>query len=248
MAFIRNPGRAAGAWYLLLILLGPLRLIYIPQTLFVDGDAAATVARIATHERLFRLGILADVIGGVLLVLVVMAFYRLFREVDAPLAWLVVIFGGVMPAVLFFGSTASDFGLLLAARRAPFLSAFTPAQQDSLAMLGLELRDGLTTAAEFLWGVWLFPLAALIERSRIVPRLLGLWLALNGLAYVLISVTGILAPRYQGRVFRLSGPARYGELALVLWLLVRGSRPAVARDAAGPGAAGISDAPARPRC
>jgi hypothetical protein len=73
---------------------------------------------------------------------------------------------------------------------------------------------------------------------------LGLWLALNGLAYVLISVTGILVPRYQGRVFRLSGPARYGELALVLWLLVRGSRPPVARDAVGPGTAGVSGAPA----
>ncbi len=145
MIAIRNPGRAAGAWYLLLILLGPLRLIYIPQTLFVDGDAAATVANVAAHERLLRLGILADVAGAVLLVLVVMAFFRLFREVDACLAWLVVIFGGLMPAVLFFVWTASDFGLLLAVHREPFLSAFSPAQQDSLAMLGLALRDGLTT-------------------------------------------------------------------------------------------------------
>ncbi|HET8945984.1 MAG TPA: DUF4386 domain-containing protein [Candidatus Polarisedimenticolia bacterium] len=248
MIAIRNPGRAAGAWYLLLILLGPLRLIYIPRTLFVDGDAAATIANIAAHQRLFRLGILADVAGGVLLVLVVMAFFRLFREVDAPLAWLVVIFGGVMPAVLFFVSTVSDFGLVLAAQRAPFLSAFSPAQQDALAMLGLALRDGLTTAAEFLWGVWLFPLAALIERSRVVPRILGLWLALNGLAYVLISVVGILAPQHQEGVFRLTGPARYGELALVLWLLVRGSRTPVSRSGEGPGGNKVSGAPASPRC
>jgi hypothetical protein len=228
MNWTRNPGRTAGAWYLLLILLGPLRLIYIPTSLFVPGDAAATVANVAAHPRLFRLGILGDVVGGVILILVVMAFQRLFRGVDRDRAALVVIFGGVMPAVLIFVSTVSDFGLLLIADRAPFLSAFDTAQQDALALLLLQLRDGLTTAAEFLWGVWLFPLAALILRSRYVPRLLGVWLALNGVAYVAISATGILWPQEQGRVFSLTSPARYGELALVLWLLIRGAGPTAA--------------------
>jgi hypothetical protein len=226
---IRDPGRRAAAWYLLLILIGPLRLIYIPRTLFVDGDAAATVANVAAHQPLVRLGILADVLGAVLLIVVVMAFLRLFDEFDRRLAWLVVILGGVMPALLIFVSTASDFGLLLAARRAPVLAAFSAAQQDALAAFGLELRDGLTTAAEFLWGVWLFPLAALFWRSRTVPRFLSAWLAINGAAYVLISAIGILAPRHQGEVFRLTGPARYGELALVLWLLLRGARISGAR-------------------
>jgi hypothetical protein len=224
----RNPGRTAGAWYLLLILLGPLRLIYIPTRLFVSGDAAATVANVAAHPRLFRLGILGDVVGGVILILVVMAFQRLFRGVDRDHAALVVIFGGVMPAVLIFVSTVSDFGVLQIVDRASFLSAFDPAQQDALALLFLRLRDGLTTAAEFLWGVWLLPLAALILRSRYVPRLLGVWLALNGVAYVAISVTGILWPQEQGRLFSLMGPALYGELALVLWLLIRGAGPTAA--------------------
>ena len=45
--------RVAGLLYLLLVILGPLRLIYIPRTLFVHGDAAATAHNIATHETLF---------------------------------------------------------------------------------------------------------------------------------------------------------------------------------------------------
>ncbi len=40
MKAARNPGRVAGFWYLLVILAGPLRLIYIPNKLFVEGDAA----------------------------------------------------------------------------------------------------------------------------------------------------------------------------------------------------------------
>ena len=55
-----NPGRVAGLWYLLIVLLGPLRLVYIPDTLFVKDNAAATVANIYAHQSLFRAGIVSD--------------------------------------------------------------------------------------------------------------------------------------------------------------------------------------------
>jgi Domain of unknown function (DUF4386) len=93
-----DPGRVAGLWYLFLVLIGPLRLIYIPKTLFVDGNAAGTVNNIAAHEWLFRIGIVADLVCAVLLIFLGLALYRLFKEVDQNLAVLVVIFGGVMPA------------------------------------------------------------------------------------------------------------------------------------------------------
>jgi len=69
-----NPGRVAGFWYLLLCLVGPLRLIYIPSKLFVHGNAAATVNNIAAHEWLFRFGIVSDLVCGVILIFLVMAF------------------------------------------------------------------------------------------------------------------------------------------------------------------------------
>ncbi|MGH9741221.1 MAG: DUF4386 family protein [Candidatus Acidiferrum sp.] len=72
MRTTRNPGRVAGFWYLLLILIGPLRLIYIPSKLFVHGDAAATAGNIAAHELLFRLGIVSDLLGGLILIFLVL--------------------------------------------------------------------------------------------------------------------------------------------------------------------------------
>src|SRR5438093_8128292 len=77
-----NPGRVAGLWYLLLIAIGPFLLIYIPGKLYVKGNAAATINNIAAHELLFRFGILAELIGGVILVFLVLAFYQLFKRVD----------------------------------------------------------------------------------------------------------------------------------------------------------------------
>ena len=39
MISTHNPGRVAGFWYLLLVVIGPLRLIDIPSRLFVKGNA-----------------------------------------------------------------------------------------------------------------------------------------------------------------------------------------------------------------
>src|SRR5207342_1940478 len=62
MHITRNPGRVAGLWYLILCVLGPLRLIYIPTKLFVSGNALATTDNIAAHQWLFRFGIVADLL------------------------------------------------------------------------------------------------------------------------------------------------------------------------------------------
>ncbi len=232
-----NPGRVAGFWYLLLVIIGPLRLIYIPNKLFVPGNATATVNNIASHELLFRLGIAGDLAGAVTLIFLTLAFYRLFAGVDRNLAVLVVIFGGVMPALIYFVGVVSDFGALMVVRGADFLSVFDKPQQDALAMLFLKLRDHQNTAAEILWGVWLLPLAVLVYRSRFLPRFLGVWLALGGFAYLALSLSGVLWPQYQGKVFTISQPAFFGEIALMLWLVIKGAKPQAVGGAASSSAA-----------
>jgi hypothetical protein len=222
---IHNPGRVAGVWYLLLTLIAPLRLMYIPSKLFVPGNGTATVNNIAAHERLFRFGILGDLLCGVILIFLVLAFYRLFKGVDQNLAVQVVLLGGVMPATIDFIGVVSDAGALMVVRGPDFLSGFNKAQQDALAMLFLKLRDHQNTAAEILWGIWLFPLAALVYRSGFLPRFLGVWLTINGFAYVFISLTGVLLPQYQNKVFTLATPALFGELAIMLWLVIKGTKP-----------------------
>lgn len=225
MSSTRNPGRVAGLWYLALIALGPLILIYIPGKLFVEGNAAATVSNIAAHQRLFRIGILAELVGGIILILLVLAFYRLFKGVDEHLALLVVILGGVMPAVLYFVNSGIYLGVLEVARGADFLSVFDKPQRDAVAMLLLRLHHHETTASLVLAGAWLFPLAALVYRSRFLPRFLGVWLAVGGLGWLILSFTAILAPEYQEKLFSVLQPVFFGEIALMLWLVTKGAKP-----------------------
>jgi hypothetical protein len=53
--------------------------------------------------------------------------------------------------------------------------------------------------------VWLLALAVRVYRSRFLPRFLGVWLTINGFAYVTISFAGVLLPQYQAQVFTISG-------------------------------------------
>src|SRR5437879_9684710 len=154
MSSARNPGRVAGYWYLLLVLLGPLRLIYIPNKRFVPGDAAATATNIAAHEWLFRFGMLSDLLGAVVLIFLVLAFYRLFKGVDQHLAVLLVIVGGVMPALINFVNVVSDAGALMVARGggADFLSGLDKQQRDALAMPFVRLHHQRMLAAAVLSG------------------------------------------------------------------------------------------------
>lgn len=225
MSLTHNPGRVAGFWYLLLIAMGPIFLIYIPDRLYVKGDPAATVSNIVAHERLFRIGILTELVGGIILILLVLAFYRLFKGVDTDLAVLVVILGGVMPAVIYFVNVVNQLGVLLLAKSADVVTAFDKPQREALAMLFLRLHSYQVDASLVLAGAWLLPLAALVYRSRFLPRFLGVWLAIAGLGWLTLSFAAILAPEYQNRLFTILQPAFFGEIALTLWLVIKGAKP-----------------------
>ena len=60
-------------------------------------------------------------------------------------------------------------------------------------------------------------------RSRFLPRFLGIWLIVNGLGYLAHSFAGLLLTQYEDPVGTFIFPALTGEVAFVLWLLIRGA-------------------------
>jgi hypothetical protein len=203
---------------------GPVRLMYIPSTLFVRGNTEATISNIAAHETLFRLGIVSDLFCGTIIIFLTLALYRLFKGVDQNLAVLMVILGGILPAAFDFFIVLNDSAALILARGADFLSAFDKPQRTALAMLFLRMHGQAILAAEIFWGLWLFPLGMLTYKSRFLPRFLGVWLIINGFGCLSMSLTGLLLPDYASRVEKITFPALVGELAFLLWLLIRGAK------------------------
>jgi hypothetical protein len=220
----RNPGRWAGSLYVLVSIIGFFAMGYVPDKLIVHGDAAATANNIAASETLFRLGIGGELIGQAGFIFVALALYDLLKGVNRRHASLMVILIVVSIPIAFLNELNS-FAVLFLVRGADFLSIFDRPQRDALAMLFLNLHGRGIVVAEIFWGLWLFPLALLVYKSRFLPQFLGVWLALAGFAWVILSLTSILLPQYQDRVYAYSQPAIIGEIAFMLWLLIKGAKP-----------------------
>jgi len=221
---IKKSARFAGLLYLVVVLTGPFILIYVPSKLFVSGDAAATARNILAHQSLFRAAIVVGLVSELFFVFVVLALYRLLKGVSESLAAVMAILVLIDAPMAFIG-LANQVATLTLVRGADFLSVFTKPQRDALAMLFLNLDKGGTLISEIFWGLWLLPLGLLVYRSRFLPRFLGVWLILNGFAYVVMSCTGLLSPEYLTMVSTWATPLLLGEVAFMLWLLIVGARP-----------------------
>ncbi len=224
MSSTRNPGRFAGLLYLLTSMVGFFAMGYVPDHLIVNGNAAATANNISASQTLFRLGIAGELIGMAGFIFVALALYDLLKGVNRRHAFLMVTLIVVSIPIAFVNELNSIAALVLV-RGADFLSVFDKAQRDALAMLFINLHNHGFGVAEIFWGLWLFPLGLLVYRSRFLPRFLGVWLAIAGVAWVILSLTGVLLPQYQGRVYTYSQPAFFGEIALMLWLVIKGATP-----------------------
>lgn len=224
--------RIAGVLYLQVAMIGPFVLLYVPNRLFVAGDATATATNILAHQGLFQAYIALSLVTQILFITVVLLLYRILREVQPTLAIAMVALI-LLDAPLAFLGIANDVATLSFLRGgAAFLNVFDEPQRHALATLLIHADRAGVLVSQVFWGLWLLPLGVLVHRSGDLPRWLGVWLVLNGVTYVLLSGVGLVAPAAAPSLFRLATPLLCGELALALWMLVRGLRPAQATAAA----------------
>jgi len=224
MTSLSKNARVAGLLYILASAVGVLRLMYIPNALFVYGDATATANNIAAHESLFRWGIVSQLLGYALWLFVPLALYRLFKDVDRELAVLMVILGSLMQVPIAFFNVVNDAAALMLVRGGDFLSVFDKPQRDALARLFLNLHHQVDLANLIFAGLWLLPFGLLVYRSRFLPRFLGVWLMVACFAWLAFSFTGLLLPAYEDKVFSIGQPFMLGEVVTMLWLVIMGAK------------------------
>jgi hypothetical protein len=222
MASRKTTARIAGLWYLGFTL-GPFYLLYVPSQTVVQNDAAATASRVLAHETLFRWGMLAETLGVVIFIGLSLALYRLFEDVDRhrarQLVVLVLVSSALSLAGVVFNATA-----LLVFRDGAALAAFDQHTREAIGMLLIRMHGQAIGINQTFWGLWLLPLGWLVVRSRFLPRWLGYWLLLDGIAWVAVGITWFLAPDDSAALFRYGQPVFMAELAAMLWLLIVGAK------------------------
>ena len=219
----KKAARIAGLLYLVNGVTGFFGIIYVPSRLIVSGNAAATANNVLASERLFRLGIVSELICAAEFVFLLWVLYRLLGGVNKTYASLMVILGLVFVPIMLV-NTLSEIAALMLLRGADFLSVFDKRQLQAMAMLFLDLhRYGYVVG--WISGLFLFPFGVLVFRSGFLPRILGVLLIAAGFGYLADSLTPLLLPSYGDIVGRIANiPLTLGEPALILWLLIRGAK------------------------
>lgn len=234
----KKAAHVAGAVYLSLVLTAPFSLLYVPAKLIVRGNAVATAHNLVTHEMLFRLAIVADLFSSVIFIVLGLALHRLLCEVSQWWARLMVAFVLASAAVGFLNGLNSIAALVLVSG-ADFLSVFDQRQLEALSYFFLRLNGQGIMIDEIFWGLWLFPFGLLVYRSGFLPRLLGVWLMLACCGWLVLSVIALLFPPYYDAAFRLAQPVLFAELAIMLWLLIKGAKVPTASSARQPATADL---------
>lgn len=225
-------GRLAGLLYLIVVVTGFFCLAYVPGQL-AGPDAQAVLDNVVARQALFRQGVAAFVVEQVAFLLLALALYRGFKDVNRAAAMLMVAFVAmaVPLALAALSHRLQALSLLTDADSAQLLS---PEQRQQLAHAALKAYRGGMQLVRVFWGLWLLPLGWLVLRSRRLPRVLGALLVLGGLGYVLDVFAELLVPGYAA--WWISGymtlPAALGEIGTCLWLLLFGLR--AGRTAAAP--------------
>lgn len=220
----KKHARIAGFWYLAMGVTAPFGLLYVPSKLIVRGDAVATADHLRASESLLRLGIGSELIHQAIAVFLVLALFRLFRNVNELMAWHLVCLGALVSVPIMFVNVLNEIAALILVQRPDFLAVFDQTQLDALAYLFMRLHGQGITVASVFWGLWLFPFGILVMRSGFIPRVLGILLLIAGAGYFVSSLTSLALPQFEPFVDPVASILVFGEIPIMFWLLIWGAR------------------------
>lgn len=217
----KKTARIAGLLYLIWVLTGFYGLIFLPAKIMVKGDAAATAAKILANEFLFRTGIINNLFSAVICVFLLLALYRLFKPVNKEQAKLMAILFFLTIPVVFITEAFNITTLMIL--KGQVLKTFELSQRQDLAILFIKINDYGAIPLALFWGLWLLPFGHLVYKSKFIPRIFGVFLILNGAAYIIQCFTSVLLPNLQTLVSLVAMPFLIlGEISITLWLLIKG--------------------------
>ncbi|MCH8062496.1 MAG: DUF4386 domain-containing protein [Chloroflexi bacterium] len=203
--------RVAGVGYLFIFVFG-----FLANFLgIVPGDATTTAGNIMASESLFRMGIASWLIVLVADAVVAWALYVLLvpgnRSLSLLAAWFRLVFVAIFSINMLY--------LLIAMQ-------FIRGADNTQAMLFLNTYDFGTNIAFIFFGIHIFVLGYLIYKSGYIPRILGVFLIVASVGYLIDSFASVLSSSYANNEIAfwliVAVPAIISELSITLWLLIKG--------------------------
>jgi hypothetical protein len=220
---MNNPrlnARIAGLLYLFVVVASSFALVTVTG-LMVRGDTAATAANIMASEQMYRLSIAATLLSAIAYTAVVALLYALFKPVNPTLAIVSAFIGlaGCAASATFLVNQLGVLSLL-------DMAGTDAAQTQTLVRHALRLATLGNTLSLVFFGFYCLTLSALVFGATFLPRVLGLFLLIAGVGWLVGNLGAIVAPDVLGSISLYLIPVSgLGEFIFTLWLLAMGVNP-----------------------
>jgi len=227
----RKAAKVAGLAYLITFATVVYVNFGIHDRLIVENNAE-TARNILAHERLFRIGIVGDLVYCTGVVVLLAALYVILKPVNRGLA-LLAAFWRLVWVLMWLAMTLNLFDALRLLNGADYSQALGAEQVQGLASLYLGTRFdyyyvGLlfgalsSTVCGYLWF-----------KSRYIPRALAAFGVLSSAFCVACTFVFYIFPHFDKVVnlWWFDTPMGIFDIALSFWLLFKGLRPSGVAEA-----------------
>ena len=226
MKSIKKDARIAGLLYLITVLSGVLSLIYVPSKLIVWDNAAETYNNIVSHESLFKIGILSDLILYTTFIFLALALYKLLRKTNENIARTMVILVLVSVPISYV-NLINKLDILSLINGTEVIIPIELHMRYSQMMTLLESHSNGILIVEIFWGLWLFPFGYLVFKSGMIPKIMGVFLMIACFGYLADFLGYFMFPEDYGDTVIptiASSSQALGEMGICLWLLIVGAK------------------------
>ena len=215
---IKTTARIAGFLYLLQIPLGVFGILYVPKMLMVTGNMATTAFNILDNEFLFRLSIVSAILCALVTIATGIYIYKVLKYVNENYAKWILIFALIATPISMLNEL-NNIVVLLLLKSHEYAPIFTPGQLHNLISIFLDLHKYGHQIAGIFFGLWLLPMGYLVFKSTYIPKVIGIFLIVTCLGYLIDFTTFFLYPNFG---IIISEYTWLGEVLMVLWLLIKG--------------------------
>ncbi|MEM8937960.1 MAG: DUF4386 domain-containing protein [Bacteroidota bacterium] len=219
---LQRISRIIGVSYVILIFLGIFSEAFVRSSLVSYSDASLTVDNILKSELLFRFGVVSDILVLFGDIIIAVLLYFLLKTCNAILALLAVAFRLIVVAISSV-NVLNLLSVLILIGGGDYLDTFSVNQIESTLLFLFKWHSYSYDVALAVFSMHCFIIGALFIKYRVIPKLIGIAMLIAACCYFIFTFGRLLWPELTQNLYPLILlPPLLAELALALWLLIKG--------------------------
>jgi hypothetical protein len=217
---LRNAALIAGLALFFMAVAAPFIELYIFPKLGIPYKATETARNIIGNKTLFTFAIFGYLLTFILDIVVAWALYILLKPVNGSLSLLTACFR-IIYTIIALAALLNLVTVLKLLTFPGYLTMYEPEQLYKMAMIHLRTFKDHWYFGIIFFGIHLCLLGYSVLRSSYIPKILGVFLLITGIGYLLTTIGPYLFP---GTNVDFARYTFYGELIFMLWLIIKGPR------------------------